>query len=77
MSWTHLLFLLKKQKKKFNNPGNRNGVSRVIVAKPLRTERIKILAGGAFSKLFNKVVLNPKVAFPRVCPRKKVSPAKK
>jgi hypothetical protein len=77
MSWTHLLLLLKKQKKKFNKPGNRNGVSSVIVAKPLRIERKNILMGGAFSKPSNNVVRNPKVAFPKVCPLKKVSPVKK
>ena len=67
----HLLRLLKNEKKKLSNPGSINGLISKSEANPLSTERRNSLIWFGGESFFNEIAESLKVAFPRVCPRKK------
>ena len=76
-SWRHLFLRLKKQKIKFISPGMKNGDIRLSALKPFNTARAKSRSGERGRSFLTEAIRRRRVAFPRVCPRKKSSLMKK
>ena len=71
-SWRQRFFRLKKQKRKLISPGINKGDIKLSALIPLSTARAKSRSGVKGRSCLADTVLNLRVAFPRVCPRKKV-----